>query len=114
MTSKSRTSTKSVKAGSSLRSKGKTSANGKNQHVVPQATGQWAVKSAGSGRVTSVHKTQAEAIEAAKRAGDTRSEVIIHGRSGRIKQSISKSPADELMLRVWKSTHKADPEPARG
>ena len=36
--------------------------SGKNQHVVPHELG-WAVKGAGNSRATSIHSTQAEAIE---------------------------------------------------
>ena len=39
--------------------------SGKNQHVVPHEGG-WAVKGAGNSRATSVHETQAQAIEAAR------------------------------------------------
>ncbi|WP_162544262.1 DUF2188 domain-containing protein, partial [Klebsiella pneumoniae] len=38
---------------------------GKNQHVVTHPDG-WAVKGEGNERATSVHSTQAEAIEAAR------------------------------------------------
>ncbi|ECI7719494.1 DUF2188 domain-containing protein, partial [Salmonella enterica subsp. enterica] len=37
----------------------------RNQHVVPHAQG-WAVKGAGAERATSVHRTQAEAINAGR------------------------------------------------
>lgn len=37
----------------------------RNQHVVPHDRG-WAVRGAGSTRATSVHRTQAEAIGAAR------------------------------------------------
>ncbi len=62
---------------------------GRNQHVVPRDDG-WAVKGAGSSRATAVHRTQGDAInqarDIAKRAG---SEVIIHGRDGRIRDKDS-------------------------
>jgi hypothetical protein len=38
---------------------------GKNQHVVPH-NGQWAVRGAGNGKVTSTHRTQQEAIDAGR------------------------------------------------
>lgn len=37
----------------------------RNQHVVP-SNGAWAVRGSGNKRVTSIHNTQAEAIEAAR------------------------------------------------
>lgn len=76
-----------------------------SQHVVPQDGG-WAVRGAGNDRATSVHGTQAAAIEAAKELAKHRhSEVVIHGRDGRIRHKVSDSPADELMSRVWKDAH---------
>lgn len=58
---------------------------GKNQHVVPRGD-DWAVRSAGSSRATSVHDTQAEAIERAREiAQNQQSELLIHGRDGRIR-----------------------------
>lgn len=78
----------------------------KTHHVVP-ANNQWAVRSPGSVDSTPIYKTQAEAIEAAKKiAKRDRSEVVVHSRDGRIKHRLSVSPADELMLRVWKDAHK--------
>ncbi len=109
MSSKTRASTAAKKRSSSARS-----SNGKNMHVVPDQNGRWAVKASGSSRAARTFDTQAEAINAAKKAASKDAEVIIHGRGGRVRQTVSKSPADELMLRVWKSTHKADPKPARG
>lgn len=59
---------------------------GKNQHVVPHANG-WAVRGAGNSRVTSVHRTQREANEQARDiAQNQSSEVLIHGRNGRIRE----------------------------
>ena len=66
----------------------------KNQHVVPYQ-GDWAVRGEGNQRVTSICETQAEAIEAAKEiAINNQSEVVIHGRDGRIrdKDSYGKDP----------------------
>lgn len=61
----------------------------KRQHVVPHG-GRWAVRGEGNERVTSVHDTQAEAIEAARRiATHQRGEVVIHGSDGRIRDSDS-------------------------
>ncbi len=62
---------------------------GKNQHVVPHG-GAWAVRGAGNSRVTSTHKTQAEAQTAAREiAINQRSEVVIHRPDGRIRDKDS-------------------------
>lgn len=59
---------------------------GKNQHVVPHASG-WAVRGAGNERATSVHPTQSEAIGAARDiARNQQSELLIHGRNGQIRE----------------------------
>ena len=59
---------------------------GKNQHVVPHPDG-WAVKGAGNQRATSVHETQAEAMEAGREiAINHSSELLIHNRQGRIRE----------------------------
>lgn len=64
-------------------------ANGKNQHVVPHEEG-WAVKGEGNDRATSVHDTQEAAIEAARAiARNQESELLIHGRDGKIRQKDS-------------------------
>lgn len=71
----------------------------KNQHVVPQ-NGQWAVRGEGNSRVTTTHKTQKEAItEARNRAQNAGSELIIHGRDGKIRE---------------KNTYGKDPHPPKG
>lgn len=58
----------------------------KNQHVVPHADG-WAVQGAGNNRATSVHNTQAEAIDRARGiAQNNKSEILIHGRNGQIRE----------------------------
>ena len=58
----------------------------RNQHVVP-SDGGWAVKGAGSSRATRVFKTQGEAIEAGRDiAKNQGSELLIHGRDGRIRE----------------------------
>lgn len=57
----------------------------RNQHVVPHPGG-WAVKPAGGKRASSVHNTQQEAIDQARRiATNQESELLIHGRDGRIR-----------------------------
>ena len=62
---------------------------GKNQHVVP-VDGEWGVRGGGNDRLTSVHGTQGEAIQAAREiAINQRSEVVIHRRDGRIRDKDS-------------------------
>jgi len=59
---------------------------GKNQHVVPREEG-WAVRGEGNTRDTSLHRTQAEAERAAREiAINQKSEVLIHGENGRIRE----------------------------
>ena len=61
----------------------------KNIHVVPHSAG-WAVKKEGNSRATSIHDTQKEAQQAAiPIAKQERSEVVTHGRDGRIRDSDS-------------------------
>jgi hypothetical protein len=55
---------------------------GRNRHVVPQ-NGKWAVRIEGKKRASSLHDTQAEAVEEARmRARRDKSELLIHGRDG--------------------------------
>lgn len=60
-----------------------------NKHVVPH-DGKWAVRVPGASRVGSIHDTQQDAIKTAisgaKSAG---SEVVIHGRDGKIRDKNS-------------------------
>lgn len=59
---------------------------GKNQHVVQRENG-WAVRGEGNSRDTSLHPTQAEAAAAAREiARNQQSEVLVHGRDGRIRE----------------------------
>jgi hypothetical protein len=61
----------------------------KNQHVVPHGD-DWAVKGAGNSRVTSVHLTQQEAIDRGRSiAQNQKSELLIHGENGRIREKNS-------------------------
>jgi hypothetical protein len=63
-----------------------------DQHVVRRPDG-WAVRGAGNSRDTTHHPTQAEAIDAARAiAQNQRSEVVIHGRDGRIRDKDSFGP----------------------
>ncbi len=58
----------------------------KNQHVVPHQNG-WAVKGAGNQKATSVHATQAEAIQSARSAAiNQKSEMLVHGKNGQIRE----------------------------
>jgi uncharacterized protein YdaT len=60
-----------------------------NQHVVPHQ-GDWAVRGEGNNRVTSIFETQSKAIDAARDiAINQRSEVVIHGRDGQIRDKDS-------------------------
>lgn len=60
---------------------------GKNQHVIPR-DGKWAVRGEGNRRITSEHRTQRTAINSAARdARNEKSEVVIHGRDGKIRAS---------------------------
>ncbi|MAS44286.1 MAG: hypothetical protein CML46_20040 [Rhodobacteraceae bacterium] len=71
----------------------------KNQHVVPHAKG-WAVKGEGNARASSIHATQAGAISAAREtATRERSEMLIHGENGRIRE---------------RNTYGKDPFPPKG
>lgn len=71
----------------------------KNQHVVPHSDG-WAVRGAGNRNVTSVYQTQQEAIRVARGiAINQRSEMLIHGRNGQIRE---------------RNTYGDDPHPPRG
>lgn len=61
----------------------------KNQHVVPRKDG-WAVKGDNNKKASSIHGTQKKAIEAAKKnAQNQKTEVIIHGRNGKIRDKDS-------------------------
>lgn len=71
----------------------------KNQHVVPSDSG-WAIKSAGNKRATKVFSTQKDAIKAARGIARRQgSELLIHGRDGKIRE---------------KNTYGKDPYPPKG
>jgi len=62
---------------------------GKNQHVVKHPEG-WAVKGAGNEKATHIAETQKKAIGIAKQiAKNQQSELLIHGRNGRIREKNS-------------------------
>lgn len=64
----------------------KQKTNGENLHVVPRIDG-WAVRAEGRSRATSVHSSQREAIEAARKlAKKAATQLVIHGRDGRIRE----------------------------
>jgi len=61
----------------------------KNQHVVP-TTDKWAVKGEGNCKNTRITQTQKEAIDIARTiARKEQSELVIHGKDGRIRQKDS-------------------------
>ena len=71
----------------------------RNQHVVPHQDG-WAVKPSGGTKASSVHPTQSEAIDRGREvARNQRSELLIHGRDGRIRE---------------RDSHGNDPFPPKG
>jgi uncharacterized protein YdaT len=66
----------------------------KNQHVVPLGNG-WAVKGEGSSKFTVITETQKDAITVAREiAKSNKSELVIHGKDGKIrdKDSYSNDP----------------------
>ena len=57
----------------------------RNQHVVPYKD-RWAVRGGGSQKVSSVHRTQKEAISSARNTAiRQRTEVVIHRPNGQIR-----------------------------
>jgi uncharacterized protein YdaT len=63
---------------------------GKNQHVTKHPDGGWQVKGAGNEKATKVTDTQKQAIDAAKEiAKHQKSEVVIHGTDGKIRDKDS-------------------------
>lgn len=74
--------------------------NNKNQHVTPHKDGGWQVKGEGNIRATARTETQLDAIKIAREiAINNKSEVIIHGQNGRIRE---------------KNSYGNDPFPPRG
>lgn len=73
---------------------------GRNQHVTPRPDGHWQIKAAGAKRATKVTSTQAQAVTIARQiATHQGSELLIHGRDGRIRA---------------RDSHGHDPYPPRG
>lgn len=63
---------------------------GKNQHVTHRSDGNWQVKGAGNSKATVVTATQREAIDIAIAiARNQHSEMVVHGRDGRIREKNS-------------------------
>lgn len=63
--------------------------SGKNQHVVQTDDG-WGVRGEGNEKLTSRHETQQQAIDAAREiAINQQSELLIHGRDGKIREKNS-------------------------
>ena len=61
----------------------------KNQHVVPLGNG-WAVKGEGSSKFTVITEKQRDAITIARGiAKNNKSEIVIHGKDGRIRDKDS-------------------------
>ena len=59
--------------------------NKSDVHVAPQGD-RWAVKEEGNQQATSTHRTQSAAIDAGRRQPRrNRSELLVHGRNGRIR-----------------------------
>jgi hypothetical protein len=66
--------------------------NSENLHVVPRNDG-WAVRTESRSRPTSIHPSQREAIEAARKlAKQSATQLVIHGRDGRIRERDSYVP----------------------
>jgi len=63
---------------------------GRNQHVLPHPLGGWQVKGAENSRATVRTTTQRKAISVAKpMAVNQKSELVIHGRDGKIREKNS-------------------------
>ena len=70
----------------------KAAARSKNLHVVPRNEG-WAIVSEGKSKATSIHDTQAEAIDEARTIAKRLSgQLVIHGRDGRVRDRDSYNP----------------------
>lgn len=60
--------------------------SGENLHVVPRVDG-WVVRREGRSRPSSIHSSQSEAIEEARKiAKESSGQLVIHGRDGRIRE----------------------------
>lgn len=66
----------------------------KNQHIIP-VRGDWGIKGAGNSRLTAIFDTKQEALQTGRKiAMNQHTELVIHGRNGRIqdKDSYGKDP----------------------
>jgi Uncharacterized protein conserved in bacteria (DUF2188) len=73
---------------------------GKNQHVVPHE-GKWAVKGEGNQHISTVHETQCEAIEQARKlARLEKREVLVHDRQGEIRLRETYRKVDDAVVSV--------------
>ena len=64
----------------------------KTYHVIPREDGQWAAIAEGASRAASMHRTQKEAISAARTLiQKNKGELLIHGADGRIRDSAGES-----------------------
>ena len=71
----------------------------KNQHVIPLGTG-WAVKGEKSEKFTVITTTKREAVSVARRiAQNNKSELIIHGKDGKIIATNLRGAALEAKLK---------------
>lgn len=69
----------------------------RNQHVVPLGNG-WAVKGAGNDRITVITETKKEAVEVARKiAKNNHSELVIHGKDGKIQDKDSYSYSNDTV-----------------
>ena len=71
------------------RNLGKRKESQRHQHVVPHEDG-WAVRGEGNSRITASYRYQDDAIARARQiAKNYGSDVVIHGRDGRIRDQMS-------------------------
>jgi hypothetical protein len=73
----------------------KSTTSSKSLHVIPRAN-RWAVITEGGSRISKTFDTQTEAIEEARKlAKDAAGQLVIHGRTGRIRErdSYSRDPS---------------------
>ena len=70
-------------------------------HVVPDGSGNWAVKSEDAGRAAGVYANKDEAVERARNIANnaTRGQIKVHGRDGKLQ---------------YERTYGADPYPPKG
>jgi hypothetical protein len=62
---------------------------GKNQHVVPH-NGEWGIRGEGNSRLTTITPTKEKAVDLAREiARNQQSELVIHGRDGKIQDKDS-------------------------